>query len=354
MYDLANYWDINFNSFSKAMTTLFCLMAVNNWHVITSGYVAVTSEAARFFFMIYFVVLVVLVLNVVITFFIDIFSTQLSMKATEKLEERRQARLARERSGRSDTGNPNPEATFGTQPITPVEPDPTDMWFASPADESDGAATRGWGVDGGSVSSLVEWKILNRVAARAPTRPVLRYRLPTPTSTTTTVSTSVPAALSPDALSSDLVPTGQNVSSDAAGSTTSASVQIPVPTDQKTSTAPPIEAGTAAATTNPVARTGTGSIASTSGPTLIAGAATSLLQSGTSPGAFATDNLLDVSRASPLPPTATELTTAVTASSAGIRVDPQPTQSNDSESATAVSAASSQPILDLSQPPASD
>jgi hypothetical protein len=43
-YATYKYWDINFNSFSQAMITLFCLMLGNNWYVIAAGYAAVTSE----------------------------------------------------------------------------------------------------------------------------------------------------------------------------------------------------------------------------------------------------------------------------------------------------------------------
>lgn len=50
------YEVLNFNDFSSAMLTLFALMVVNNWFVITEGFIAVTSEWARLYFVVFWFV----------------------------------------------------------------------------------------------------------------------------------------------------------------------------------------------------------------------------------------------------------------------------------------------------------
>ena len=50
---------------NHSYVTLFELMVVNNWHVIMNGFVAVTSEWSRLFFMLFYLVTVVRGYNIV-------------------------------------------------------------------------------------------------------------------------------------------------------------------------------------------------------------------------------------------------------------------------------------------------
>lgn len=55
--------------------TLFDLMVVNNYNIITEGHVAMTSRWARLYFYVYFLFVVLVVLNVVVAFILDGFVT---------------------------------------------------------------------------------------------------------------------------------------------------------------------------------------------------------------------------------------------------------------------------------------
>ena len=49
----ANYCKNNFNDFISAFVTLFELTVVNQWHVITRGYVKVTNGGAFVYFILF-------------------------------------------------------------------------------------------------------------------------------------------------------------------------------------------------------------------------------------------------------------------------------------------------------------
>lgn len=83
LFDTAGYYDLTFDSFSRAFVVLFCLMFVNNWHVIASGFVAVTSWWALLYFLSFFFIIVYIVVNVVVAFFLDVFSNHLEHGSDE-------------------------------------------------------------------------------------------------------------------------------------------------------------------------------------------------------------------------------------------------------------------------------
>jgi hypothetical protein len=62
---------------------LFELLIVNNWFVLASGYVAVTSKAARAFFVAWYVVGVLVVLNLVVSATLDSFISEYKDDAPE-------------------------------------------------------------------------------------------------------------------------------------------------------------------------------------------------------------------------------------------------------------------------------
>ena len=67
----AGYYPNNFNDLPSGAVTLFELLVVNNWQVITSGYVAVLGERARWFFILFYSLGVVVMLNILVAFVLD-------------------------------------------------------------------------------------------------------------------------------------------------------------------------------------------------------------------------------------------------------------------------------------------
>ena len=55
-FAVANYCKNNFNDFIHAFITLFELTVVNQWHIITRGYVTVTNGGAYIFFILFHMV----------------------------------------------------------------------------------------------------------------------------------------------------------------------------------------------------------------------------------------------------------------------------------------------------------
>lgn len=53
------YYLNNFDNIFSSFVTLFVLMVVNNWFVIMNGFVAVTNEWARVYFMLFYICAVV-------------------------------------------------------------------------------------------------------------------------------------------------------------------------------------------------------------------------------------------------------------------------------------------------------
>lgn len=72
----ADYYTINFNDFASGLVTLFALEVVNNWQVIVSGFVGVTTAWHHAFFIAFYLVGVIVMLNVVIAFVIDSYDVE--------------------------------------------------------------------------------------------------------------------------------------------------------------------------------------------------------------------------------------------------------------------------------------
>ncbi|XP_077509809.1 two pore channel protein 1-like [Amblyomma americanum] len=75
------FYLMNFHNMANSYVTLFALMAVNNWFIIMDGYVAVTSEFSRLFFMSFYLITMI-VLQIVVAFVLEafIFRIQYKMK----------------------------------------------------------------------------------------------------------------------------------------------------------------------------------------------------------------------------------------------------------------------------------
>lgn len=68
----ANYWELNFNDTVGGMVTLFSLMVVNNWYIISLGYILATGTRwAYVFFISFFVVVNLVVLNILMALVLD-------------------------------------------------------------------------------------------------------------------------------------------------------------------------------------------------------------------------------------------------------------------------------------------
>ena len=78
-----HYCSNNFNDLFSALVTLFELMTVNQWHVITSGYVSVTSKYARLYFFCFHFICVTVILNIFSAFVIEAFILEFSVTSSD-------------------------------------------------------------------------------------------------------------------------------------------------------------------------------------------------------------------------------------------------------------------------------
>lgn len=79
------YCKNNFNSIFNSFVVLFELMVVNQWHILTEGFVHVTSKAARLYFLLFHLSCVVIVLNIFTAFVLEAFLLEYTLDKT-KLE----------------------------------------------------------------------------------------------------------------------------------------------------------------------------------------------------------------------------------------------------------------------------
>ena len=79
-----HYCSNNFNNILTSFVTLFDLMVVNQWHVITQGHVLVTNKAARFFFFSFHFLCVLIILNIFTAFVIEAFLLEFSFRSNER------------------------------------------------------------------------------------------------------------------------------------------------------------------------------------------------------------------------------------------------------------------------------
>jgi two pore calcium channel protein len=65
---------INFNDFGASVITLFTLMVVSNWTVISLMYeVVMETKLVRIYFIIFYLLSVTVILNIVIAFVLEIY-----------------------------------------------------------------------------------------------------------------------------------------------------------------------------------------------------------------------------------------------------------------------------------------
>ena len=84
-----NYHLMNFNDLVSSMITLFCLMIVNNWMIITDMYaVTMGSNYYKIYFAIFYYFSVIVGINIAVAFAIDMYSSveRLDHERIENLE----------------------------------------------------------------------------------------------------------------------------------------------------------------------------------------------------------------------------------------------------------------------------
>jgi hypothetical protein len=72
----ANYFGNNFNSLPESLVLLFVLTVQNDWLVLASGFVAVSSPVAYVFFIVFNMASTILILNIVVAFILEVFQLQ--------------------------------------------------------------------------------------------------------------------------------------------------------------------------------------------------------------------------------------------------------------------------------------
>ncbi|CAF0966269.1 unnamed protein product [Adineta steineri] len=80
----SQYCRNNFNDYFSSLIVLFELTVVNQWHVLASGFVLVTTKVARLFFLAFHLNAVIVVLNIFTAFVIDSFLNQYILSQSKK------------------------------------------------------------------------------------------------------------------------------------------------------------------------------------------------------------------------------------------------------------------------------
>lgn len=103
------YYNLTFNSFSRALVVLMALIVVNNWHVITKMYVYASGTPAKAYFIFVYVAGVVVMMNVLSAFILDVFMNSWE-KYKQFKEEKKETHLVQS----SSISGKKIVATFGS------------------------------------------------------------------------------------------------------------------------------------------------------------------------------------------------------------------------------------------------
>ncbi|XP_061687172.1 two pore segment channel 3 [Syngnathoides biaculeatus] len=77
------YCKNNFNHAGAAFVLLVQLTVVNQWHILCSGFTAVTHESARIYFVLFHVVVVIVVINIFVAFVLEAFFLEYSLDKSD-------------------------------------------------------------------------------------------------------------------------------------------------------------------------------------------------------------------------------------------------------------------------------
>ncbi|XP_018606521.2 two pore segment channel 3 isoform X1 [Scleropages formosus] len=78
-----NYCKNNFNNVWSSFVLLVELTVVNQWHVLASGFTAVTNASARIFFVIFHILVVIIIINIFVAFVLEAFFVEYTFSKGE-------------------------------------------------------------------------------------------------------------------------------------------------------------------------------------------------------------------------------------------------------------------------------
>lgn len=78
-----NYCKNNFNNVVSSFIVLLELTVVNQWHVLTSGFTAVTHVSARIFFVLFHIVVVIIIINIFVAFILEAFLVEYTVDKSD-------------------------------------------------------------------------------------------------------------------------------------------------------------------------------------------------------------------------------------------------------------------------------
>ncbi|XP_068177593.1 two pore segment channel 3 isoform X2 [Antennarius striatus] len=77
------YCKNNFNNVVASFVLLLELTVVNQWHVLSSGFAAVTHVSARIFFVLFHIVVVIVIINIFVAFVLEAFLLEYSLEKSD-------------------------------------------------------------------------------------------------------------------------------------------------------------------------------------------------------------------------------------------------------------------------------
>ncbi|XP_077935731.1 two pore segment channel 3 isoform X2 [Gasterosteus aculeatus] len=78
-----NYCKNNFNNVVSSYILLVELTVVNQWHVLSSGFAAVTHASARLFFILFHIMVVIVIINIFVAFVLEAFFVEYSVDKSD-------------------------------------------------------------------------------------------------------------------------------------------------------------------------------------------------------------------------------------------------------------------------------
>ncbi|XP_061584965.1 two pore segment channel 3 [Cololabis saira] len=78
-----DYCKNNFNNVASSFILLVELTVVNQWHVLSSGFAAVTHVSARIFFVLFHIVVVIVIINIFVAFVLEAFFVEYSVDKSD-------------------------------------------------------------------------------------------------------------------------------------------------------------------------------------------------------------------------------------------------------------------------------
>lgn len=115
-YGSLQYWPVNFNDIPSAMATMYILLLVNNTHVIAAGFVAVTSQWAEVFFVMWYVIGVLFILNLLTSAFLSECINFLHQYTIQVSNETAAAGLIKETNRLSDVSSTSSNVNLALSP----------------------------------------------------------------------------------------------------------------------------------------------------------------------------------------------------------------------------------------------